>query len=306
MTTVPVAATYASADGSARFLATRQLPIDPSMTCREIASMLLHEHGLPTGDMDLVFGGLMVGLPSADDDVWSPTRKSLTATVTVAGRFTWRPPHLDTTFGELKVTADAGFCPRPEAGLTLILTGPFGGGGTVDWPQLIDLLQTAHDHLYTYLDEAVTFAGGAVLVQQYAQRAVSAIGNGLRAVRVLYDRGALPDPETLDIFLDVSPRLEAVPLSNGFELSEAQVDELMELLGYEQADDSVSYTLTTADIARLANHVYRLCEWSEAWDETEAEQAARDLKERLDDLMKLVQRGKPIPTDVDPAWRLPS
>ncbi|RIQ18220.1 hypothetical protein [Jiangella rhizosphaerae] len=213
MTTAPVAATYATADGAARFLVARQLTIDPSMTCREIASMLLQEPGLPTGGIDLAFGGLMVGLPSADDDVWSPTRKSLTATVTVEGRFDWRPPHLDTTFGELEGTADAGFCPRPEAGLTLILTGPFGGGGAVDWPQLIDLLQTAHDYLYTCLDEAVTFVGGAVLVRQHAQRALSAIGNGLRAVRVLYDRGALPDPDTLDIFLDRSPHLDAVPLS---------------------------------------------------------------------------------------------
>lgn len=40
--------------------------------------------------------------------------------------------------------------------------------------------------------------------------------------------------------MDRSPHLDAVPLSNGFELSEAQVDELMELLGYERADDSVS------------------------------------------------------------------
>lgn len=250
MTTVPVAASYASADGAASLLPARQLTIDRSTTCREIATMLLREHGLPAGDLDLIFGGLMVGLPSADDDAWSPTRKSLTATVTAEGRFNWRPPHLDTIFGELQATADAGCCPRPEAGLTLILTGPFGGGGAVDWPQLISLLQTAHDHLYTYLDEAVTVSGGLVLVRQYAQRAVAAIGNGLRAVRVLYDRDALPDPETLDIFLDRSQHLDAEPLSAGFELSETQVDELMELLGYEREDGSDVYALTTPDIAR--------------------------------------------------------
>lgn len=306
MTSVQVTASYESATVEAGFLPIRELPIESSTTCREIATMLLRAHSLPTDDQDLWLGGLMVGLPAASDDAWAPSNKALMATVTADGRLNWRGPDLDTTFAELVATADAGFAPRPESGLTLILTGGYGGGGAVDWSQLLSLLEVAHDHLVAYVDDFLVLYGGAELGKRAAKRTATAIQGGMQALKVLWGRDALPDPETIDVFLDRSPRLHRAALSDGFGLSETQVDDIMRLLGYERAEASDTYTLTTAEITGLANHIYGLCEWSETWEDNELEQAARHLKARLDDLLEGLQQGRPIPTEVDPGWRLPS
>lgn len=304
MTRIPVAANYLLDEyGNAALIVGTDLEASDATTMRELAATLVARHQVTIEDLDLAYGGLALGLPTPGEDPWGPLERALTVTVSPSGAFSWRPgSHV--TVGDLRRTAAAGLCRDPVEGITLILTGGWGGlGAGPEWGLLLDLFE--------YIDNQLIYLGALYGGVQFARDIIAGAGVLVRrAAKVLEQVSRRVhreiDPATLEYTLDRAVELTPQVLARGLEISEADAEALLRLRGLmdDRAAEQGAAVMSAA--IRLAADTFRAALAVEAESADEVVEARRQVRRRVDEAAtRILGPSSPRHEDGEAEWAPP-
>jgi hypothetical protein len=259
--------------------------VGPRTTGLELAQSVLSELNIVDYDLELYYSGLVVGLPNLDDDPWQMLGMALRVIVTTDDRFGWHGDRPDVTYEELARTADAGMCTRPEDGLTLILSGGYGGFDSVDWPLFLQTLDNVRD----YLINVGAVYGGVAAIRDLSRGARATIEGAANALRRLAGRGPRPSPDDLAVSIDQAMEVRISVIAQGLDISVAEANALLELLGYTGAADS--YRSSRQPLNRLSRRLYDSAAYSGVIEEWELNDFLLRLRRDVDRLFEAISQG---------------
>ncbi|NEE01510.1 hypothetical protein [Phytoactinopolyspora halotolerans] len=253
-----------------------------------VAQKALEQLGFEYPDIELYYAGVAIGLPTADDDPWSPISRALPVVVEENGRFLWETFRPALTYKQLVTTAESGFCADPGEGISLILTGGYGGLESIDWPLFLHALESTRDHLIVL----GAIYGGVSAVRDICTGAKKAFDGGISAIRRLTTHNSPADPLSIALAVDRSIELRLDVVARGLDLSNQDTAALLDVLGFIPTNERHIYTQGATRLCRLNRILYESSARSGAIDQEELKQYLTELRRDIDVLMEEVAKNK--------------